>query len=234
MPRLSIIIPIYNEKATVAEVLRLVAAAPPPGHDKEIIVVDDGSTDGSGELVEGLKGTYGLILLRHGRNRGKGAAIRTALGRASGDVVLIQDADLEYDPADHVRLLAAYGSATPVVYGSRNLGTSGHGYALYTWGGRFLTFCANLLFGSSLTDVNTCYKLFRSDIIKGLDLSADGFEFCEEATAKVLRAGWPIKEVPVSYRPRKFAEGKKIRLRDGWRGFLTLVKYRFSKPAGRS
>ncbi len=230
MARLSVIIPVYNEQDTIAEVVRRVAAAPTPGYDKEIIVVDDGSTDGSGALLGSLRPEFGLVLLRHERNRGKGAAIRTALERASGDAILIQDADLEYDPADYAGLLAAFGSEAPVVYGSRNLGTSGHGYALYTWGGRFLTFCANLLFGSDLTDINTCYKLFRRDIIKGLDLSAAGFEFCEEATAKVLRAGWPIKEVPVSYRPRRFAEGKKIRLRDGWLGLMTLIKYRFSRP----
>jgi len=234
MAKLDIIIPVYNERATIEELLQRVRDAAAPGFDKEIIVVDDGSTDGTGALLDSLQDRFGLILLRHDRNRGKGAAVRAALERAGGDAVLIQDADLEYDPADYARLLAAFGPGTPVVYGSRNLGAAGQGYALYTWGGRFLTFCLNLLFGAALTDINTCYKLFRADIIKGLGLAADGFEFCEEATAKTLRSGWAIKEVPVSYRPRKFAEGKKIRLRDGWRGFTTIVRQRFWKPPRRS
>jgi len=230
MGRLTVIVPVFNEETTISEVLRLVRAAPTPGYDKEVIVVDDGSTDGTGRLLTELQERYGLILLRHAANRGKGAAVRTALERASGDLVLIQDADLEYDPADYAKLLAAFGPETPVVYGSRNLGAGGQGYALYNWGGRFLTFCANLLFGADLTDINTCYKLFRTDVIRGLGLTADGFEFCEEVTAKVLRGGWPIKEVAISYRPRKFVEGKKIRLRDGWLGLKTIIKWRLTPP----
>jgi len=227
--KISIVIPVFNELATIEEILRRVQAAPTPGYDREIIVVDDGSTDGTGRLLDELKGKNDLILLRHPQNRGKGAAIKTALEKAAGDLILIQDADLEYDPADYGRLLGAFGPETPVVYGSRYLGRKGSGRSLFSWGGRFLTFWCNLLFGAALTDINTCYKLFRADVIKGLGLEADGFEFCEEATAKVLRRGQSITEVPVSYSPRGFAEGKKIRLRHGWRGFLTIAKYRFRK-----
>jgi glycosyltransferase involved in cell wall biosynthesis len=229
MSKLTIIIPVYNEKTTVEEILRRVQAAPTPGFDKEIIVVDDGSSDGSGELLERLSREQGFRLLRHPRNRGKGAAVKTALAQASGDLVLIQDADLEYDPADYVRLLAVSGPDAPVVYGSRYLGRFGGASTLYGLGGRLLTRFMNLLFGTSLTDINTCYKLFRTDVIKGLDLQADGFEFCEEATAKALRAGYAIKEAPISYNPRKKSEGKKIRLRHGLRSFWTIVKYRLGK-----
>jgi glycosyltransferase involved in cell wall biosynthesis len=229
MNMLSIIIPVYNEKATVEALLASVAGQDIAPVGKEIIVVDDGSTDGTGELLARLAAGGGFALLRHDRNRGKGAAIRTGLARASGDLVLIQDADLEYDPADHRKLLAAFGPDAPVVYGSRYLGRNPIGYTVLNWGNNFLTWFTNVLFGSRLTDINTCYKLFRADIIKGLGLRSDGFDFEIDVTAKVLRAGYAIREVPIRYDPRRYEAGKKIRPVDGLRDAAAVIRYRFGK-----
>jgi len=226
MNKLSVIIPVFNEKATVEELLRRVAAAPTPGHDKEVIVVDDGSTDGTAELLARLQAGGGFRLLRHERNRGKGAAVRTGLAAASGGLTIIQDADLEYDPGDYAALLAAADRGAPVVYGVRR-GSGAAGRLLFGLGGRLLTAVMNILYGSHLSDINTCYKLFRTGVLRDLRLEADGFDLCEEATAKALRAGLPIAEVPVSYSPRTAAQGKKIRLRHGWRGLLRIIKCRF-------
>jgi len=230
MTKLSVIIPVYNEKETVGELLRRVAAVPVAPFDKEIIVVDDHSGDGTYERLEQLKGQAGFILLRHEANRGKGAAVRTALARASGDLVLLQDADLEYDPADYAKLLAAYGPETPVVYGSRYLGRNRIGYVLLNWGNDLLTWLINVLFRARLTDINTCYKLFRTDLLRSLGLESDGFDLEIEVTAKTLAAGNPIVEVPISYQPRSFAEGKKIGWRDGLKDIAAIFWYRFRRP----
>lgn len=226
MKKLSIIIPVFNEKDTIKEILKRVATAPAFDYEKEIIVVDDGSTDGTRKILDDLKKKFNFILLEHAKNSGKGSAIKTALKKITGDLVLIQDADLEYDPKDYQNLLRTFGKDSPVVYGSRNLGKARRGYFLFFLGGRSLTFFLNLMFSSNLTDINTGYKLFRTDIIKNINLKTNGFEFCEEVTAKVLKSGYPIKEVPIHYYPRKFSEGKKLRFRDGLIAIWTIIKYK--------
>ncbi|MBI3046391.1 MAG: glycosyltransferase family 2 protein [Candidatus Harrisonbacteria bacterium] len=222
---LSIIIPVYNEKNTIAEILRRVASVNLSPIQKQIIIVDDGSTDKTPEILEKLSSEY--LVLRHQKNLGKGAAIKTALPHLTGDYAIIQDADLEYDPADWPRMLTVMDENTAAVYGSRNLGNAGRGYFHYYFGGRSLTFITNLFFGSHLTDINTGYKLFRTDFLKSLNLKSNGFEFCEEVTCKILKRGGLIKEVPVRYQPRTFKEGKKISFKDGLIGIWTILKYRF-------
>lgn len=226
MKKLSIIIPAFNEKATVEEILRRVVNAPTLNYQKEIIVVDDGSNDGTEIILEKLTGVLPFVLLKHEKNIGKGAAIKTALKVATGDAVLIQDADLEYDPNDYQKLLDAFGEETHVVYGSRNLVKTKRGYFFYFLGGKFLTAFLNIISDSNLSDINTCYKLFQKDVIEKIGVQSDGFEFCEEVTAKALKLGYKIKEVPISYYPRKFSEGKKIRFVDGIIGILAILKYK--------
>ena len=220
--KLSVIIPVYNEERTLAEILRKVHAA----GVHEILAVDDGSTDGSwAALQEASAAMPELKLLRHEANRGKGAAIRTALAVATGDAVIIQDADLEYDPAEYPTLLQPVESGrADVVYGSRILGGNPASYRRYYWGGRFLSFATNLLFGSRITDQHTCYKLFRTDLLRSLPLRENGFGFCAEATALLLKRGARLVEVPVSYRPRSIGEGKKIRWHDGLRALWIVAR----------
>lgn len=225
--KLSIIIPVFNEKNTITEILNRVKTAPTVNYEKEIIVVDDGSKDGTEKILEKLKDKFNLILLVHVRNFGKGAAIKTALEKVSGNVVIIQDADLEYDPNDYQALLEVFEHGFPVVYGSRNLKKEvKRGYLLYFLGGKILTAFCNFLFGSNLTDINTGYKLFRTDVIKRIHLKSNGFEFCEEVTAKILKSGYSIKEVPIHYFPREFSQGKKINFWDGIIGIWTIIKYK--------
>ncbi|HTX87026.1 MAG TPA: glycosyltransferase family 2 protein [Candidatus Nanoarchaeia archaeon] len=226
MPKLSIIIPAYNEKNTLLRILAKIDQVRLPW-EKEIILVDDGSTDGSREIIAGLPDRYAKLY--HERNQGKGAGIHSGLKLASGDYVIIQDADLEYDPEDYLPLIAALDEGHPVVFGSRNLAANPRFSFPYYYGGRAVTWLANLLFGSRLTDVNTCYKLIPTALLKSLHLEQDRFSFCEEVAAKLLRQGIKIKEVPISYFPRQIAEGKKIRLSDGINAFWTLLKYRFKK-----
>ena len=194
--KLSVLIPVYNEEATLAEVVRRVAEV---GLEMEIIVVDDCSTDGTPEVLSSLK-QEGLVVLTHDVNRGKGAAIRTALAAASGDAVIIQDADLEYDPADFPRLVAPFveGRAS-VVYGVRSLSEQKW---LMRLGNRVLTVVTNVLYGSDLRDMETCYKLISKEIIDQIDLHARGFDIEAEVTAKILRRGHRIHQVPIWYSPR--------------------------------
>ena len=226
MKKLSIIIPVFNEKGTVEEIIKRAIAAPVINYEKEIIVVDDGSTDGAEKILKSLKEKHNFLLLCHPKNLGKGAAIKTGLKKVTGDFVLIQDADLEYEPNDYQDLLSALDQNSPVVYGSRNLGKTKRGYFFFFLGGRFLTAFLNIMFGSNLTDINTGYKLFRTDIIKNINLESNGFEFCEEVTAKILKSGYSIKEIPIHYYPRKFSEGKKIQFWDGLIALLVIIKYR--------
>lgn len=222
--KLSIIIPVFNERATIEKLLMRVSAAPTLHYAKEIIIVDDGSTDGTGELLAQLAPQHRAIFLRHEKNIGKGGAIKTALMQASGDLVLIQDADLEYDPADYPQLLGAYTPRTPVVYGSRNLGKTNRGYSHYVLGAALLTRMTNLLFNSTLTDIYTCYKLIPLATLKEIALTQNGFSFEAEVTAQMLKKRIPIIEVPISYYPRSFSNGKKIRIRDGISGAWTIIK----------
>lgn len=228
VPELSVIVPMYNEAATVGEVLERLAALP---LRVQIVVVDDGSTDGSRGIVERLaQGRPEVELVCHEANRGKGAAVRTGLARARGAYTVVQDADLEYDPGDLVRLVqAAQREGASVVYGSRIRGHSAASYRSFYWGGRLVSLVASILYGQWITDEPTCYKLFRTDLLRSLPLREDGFGFCAEATALVLRRGHRIREVPVSYHPRSFQQGKKIRWTDGVRAIWILLKHRFGK-----
>jgi dolichol-phosphate mannosyltransferase len=222
--KLSIIIPVYNEELTIADVLRAVADTPA---DKEIIVVNDGSTDGTKGALESAR-PYVTHIHHASVNGGKGAAIRTGLKYVSGDVVLIQDADLELDPREHQALLQPIlDGRTNVVYGSRFLLPNPAIPAKTVAANRFLTWLTNSLFGSRLTDMETAFKAFRSEIICSLPLTCRRFEFEPEVTAELLRRGHQILEVPVSYRPRTTDEGKKIRPRDGVVAIWTLLKCRF-------
>jgi len=226
--KLSVIIPSYNEAKTLPHILRRILEVGLE-IDKEVLVVDDGSEDSTQAVLESLHHPA-IKVLRHRQNRGKGAAIRTALSEATGDIVLIQDADLEYDPACYPELIQPIlEGRADVVYGSRVLGGSPRSYGRYYWGGRFLSCLANTLYGIRITDESTGYKVMRTRLMKELHLECDGFDFCPEVTAKLARKGIPIHEVPIYYRPRSFAEGKKIRWKDGWIAVKRLIRYRFGR-----
>lgn len=226
--KLSIIVPVFDEKETILEILTRVQEAPLPKAiaEREIIAVDDGSTDGTRELLDQVR-RDGVIVLTHDKNRGKGAAIRTALERAAGDIVLIQDADLEYDPRDYPALLQPIlEKRAKVVYGSRFLGPR---MAMFFWhmlANKMLTLLTNILYDAILSDMETGYKAFRADVIKNLPLRARRFDFEPEITAKVLKRGHRIFEVPISYFGREYREGKKIGMKDGIVAIWTLLKYR--------
>ncbi len=226
--KLSVIIPVYNEEATLEEIIKRVRAT---GLADEIVVVDDGSADNSPAILTRLQNGVqpSLRILRHEQNRGKGAAIRTGLAAVSGDLVLVQDADLEYDPADYPALLAPFANPkVKVVYGSRNLRHNPRSSFAFYWGGRLLSWMTNWLYGSQITDEATGYKVIKTDLLRQIGLETDGFEFCPEVTGKLLQRGVAIHEVPISYHPRSWDEGKKIQWYDGLVAIWTLAKYRFS------
>ncbi len=223
--KLSVIIPVYNERATLPEIVRRCRAVE-LDCEKEVVIVDDGSTDGSAEIARSLAdSTVKAVLLP--TNSGKGSAVRRGIEEVTGDYVLIQDADLEYDPADWKRLLAPVeaGKAT-VVYGSRFTGERKNMLFWHWVGNRFLSLCTNVLFNTTLSDMETCYKLIPTDLLRSLDLRARRFEFEPEVTAKILRRGIRIYEVPISYTGREFHEGKKITWKDGFKALWTLLKVR--------
>lgn len=223
---LSVIVPVFNERSTVAEIVRRMRSVDLP-IEREIVVVDDGSDDGTAAVLTQLRDST-VRVLAHPQNRGKGAAIRTGLESATGDLVLVQDADLEYDPEDWPRLLApVLKGRARVVYGSRFTGERRNMLFLHWVGNRFLSLVTNVLYNSTLSDMETCYKLFDRRVLDGMRLHADRFDFEPEFTAKVLRRGIRIYEVPISYAGRELSEGKKITWQDGVSALWTLVKYRF-------
>jgi len=223
--KLSVIIPCYNEKDTVATVIERVRKV---GLAHEIVVVDDGSTDGSRDILASIDPQDDLKIIHHPHNQGKGAAVRTGFNAATGDILLIQDADLEYDPREYPTLLRPIEEGiTQVVYGSRFLG--GPRKAMFFWNmvaNRTLTFITNLLYNAILSDMETCYKVFRAEVVKGIPLRSRRFDFEPEVTAKVLKRGYRIYEVPISYNGREWNEGKKISWKDGVIALWTLLRYR--------
>jgi glycosyltransferase involved in cell wall biosynthesis len=226
--KVSVIVPVFNERNTLVEILRRMRTVElPDGIEREIIVVDDGSTDGTREVLKQI-GDSSVRVVMHETNRGKGAAVRTGFAHATGDYVLVQDADLEYDPQDWPTLMAPVlrGKAR-VVYGSRFTGERRNMLFLHWIGNRALSLTTNMLYNTTLSDMETCYKLIDRSIINSLDLRADRFDFEPEITAKILKRGIRIYEVPISYTGREFDEGKKITWRDGFAALWTLVKYRF-------
>lgn len=225
--KLSIIIPIFNEEKTIARVLDRVLSQEIGDWEKEVIVIDDHSTDSTQQRLEPFWDRIRIFM--HPKNRGKGASLRTGFEAAQGNAIIVQDADLEYDPADWKRLLQELeeNPNLAAVYGSRELNPERRGYFLYVWGVRFLSFLVNLLFGSNLTDVYTCYKLLRASVVRSIKLESSGFEIEAELTCKILKQGGRIKELPIRYFPRSFKEGKKIRAKDGLKGVFTIIKYRF-------
>ena len=224
---LSVIVPVYNERVTVAEVIRRIRAVDVPV-SVEVIVVDDGSSDGTEKVLTALADST-VRVLTHPVNRGKGAAIRTGMAAARGDLLLVQDADLEYDPEDWPRLLEPIlrGKAQ-VVYGSRFTGERKNMLPLHWIGNRFLSLVTNLLYSSTMSDMETCYKLFDRRVLEGITIQSDKFDIEPEITAKVLRRGYRIYEVPISYAGREVTEGKKITWRDGFGALRALIKYRFT------
>ena len=242
--KLSIVMPVYNESGTLTEIVRRVRAvklAVEVGYgiengsvvefDREIVIVDDGSTDGTGDVLKKLEGEPDVIVAFHERNQGKGGAVRTGLQHASGDVLLIQDADLEYDPRDYPALLKPIVEGrSKVVYGSRFRG--GPTRTMFFWhmiGNHFLTLVTNILFNTILSDMETGYKVFTREVAEQLDLRSRGWGFDPEITAQILKRGYRIYEVPISYTGREFEEGKKISWRDGLTVLWTLVRCRLTR-----
>ncbi len=228
MTKLSILMPVYNEQATLREILKQIRAVEIPGVDKEIIAVDDGSTDGSREILAEEEASNDLMVIYHEQNRGKGAAIRSAIEQATGDILLIQDADLEYDPRDYPALLKPIlENRVSVVYGSRFLGPRKAMMFWHMMGNKLLTLTTNILYNAILSDMETCYKCFRADVVRDMPLRSRRFELEPEITAKILKRRYRIFEVPISYYGREYDEGKKISWRDAPIAFWTLLKYRF-------
>ena len=224
MPLLSVILPVYNEAKTIRQILEKINSV---NIDKEVIVVDDGSSDGTDRILNEIQ-VDNLTIIHHTSNRGKGAAFLTGISHATGEYVIIQDADLEYNPADYLKLIAAIkdGSAD-IVFGARF--TKGyHGLLMPRLGNRFLAILMNALFHTQLNDCFTCYKLTRREVFNAMRLKSTKFDMDIEVAAKALKNKLKIMEVPISYQPRNYSEGKKIRWADGVQAIFAIIKYRFS------
>ncbi len=218
--------PVYNEKKTIREIIAKVLAVP---IDIELVIVDDGSTDGTRDILKEYEGKPNIKVVYHQQNKGKTGAIKTGIPYTTGEIISIQDGDLETDPNDFVKLTEPIkkGEAA-VVYGSRYLNrTEKSLYFAYKFGARFLSWVVNILYCQRITDEATCYKVFRADILKQIPLQYNRFEFCPEVTAKVSKMGYRIKELPMNYYPRSFEEGKKMNWRDGIKALWVLIKFRF-------
>jgi glycosyltransferase involved in cell wall biosynthesis len=226
MKKLSVIVPVYNEQKTIQVLLQRVIDEPLSGWKKEVIVVDDGSTDNTQAELQHWEKRCRVVY--KSTNGGKGSAVQAGLAMAKGDVILIQDADLEYSPSDYPVLLEPFENPrVSVVYGSRFLGPHLSTMFVYELGNKFVTFMTNFLYNTNITDMETGYKVFRRSVLSGITIRAKRFDFEPEFTAKVLKAGYQILEVPISYFGRKFSEGKKLTWRDGIAAVTTLLRYRF-------
>ena len=224
--KLSIVIPAYNEKSTIKEIIERVRATP---YDKEIIIVDDGSTDGSRKILKEIENDPDLKIFYHEKNTGKGTALRTGFRYVTGDIVIIQDADLEYDPVEYGNLIKPIlDGKADVVYGSRFLG--GPHRVLYFWhsvANHFLTFFSNMMTNLNLTDMETCYKVFRREVLQNISIKSNRFGVEPEITAKVARMDARVYEIPISYSGRKYSEGKKIGWKDAVSAFFFIIKFKF-------
>lgn len=232
MKTLSILIPVFNEEATLITLLDMVHNADSLGLEKELIIVDDGSTDNTRAILSELDtAKYNAKIYYHEKNQGKGAALRTAQGYAEGDLIMIQDADLEYDPKEYPELLRPLVEGrADVVYGSRLCGgkPTRAFKIMHLFGNKFLSLVTNILYNATLTDMETCYKIFKRDIFKKVKIKCDRFDFEPEITAKVLKQGVRLYELPISYYGRDYDEGKKITWKDGIWAILALIRFRFT------
>jgi glycosyltransferase involved in cell wall biosynthesis len=225
--KLSIVMPVFNERNTIKEILRRVRQVDLGDMEREIVIVDDGSSDGTRDILA-MEEDSGTRVIYHKENRGKGAAVRTGFAAASGDLILVQDADLEYDPEDYPKLIEpVLKGMAQVVYGSRFTGPRKNMLFWHFVGNRFLALMTNILYNTTLSDMETCYKLFTRESLQGIEIKADHFDFEPEVTAKILKKKIRIFEVPISYAGREMEEGKKITWRDGIPAMWTLIKYRF-------
>ncbi len=225
MKKLSIIVPVYNEEKTIDEVLHRILNEPLAGWQKEIIVINDGSTDKTRKILD--KWRKKVTVIEKDKNEGKGSALSIGFRKVTGDIVLIQDADLEYSPSDYPVLLSPFANErVSVVYGSRFLGPHLSTMFIYAQGNKFITFVANILFNTNLTDMETGFKVMRREVVEGMHIDSKRFEAEPEITAKILKRGYQIYEVPISYMGRTFEEGKKLTWKDGLTALFTLIRYR--------